>query len=145
MGGVVATKQLSISVKAFRCTDSYTATNNDAVIAVPYQASKEIEVYGTLNAKILFATSDEAKCPIDQLTLYADSSAYPETPLSRPASLPRAKLVMSSSTQGMNKYYMSVGSKANGFKSALFTGTIVVCGRETVAVVSADPEVISVE
>lgn len=52
---------------------------------------------------------------------------------------------MENGTKGANKYYMSVGSKANGFKSALFTGTIVVCGLEQIRAVSDEIEVISVE
>jgi len=91
-----------------------------------------------------FATADEENCPIDQLTLFADSSAYPDTPLSR-TSLAWATLEMESKTKGLNKYYMSIGSKNNDFKSKLYTGTIIVCGLEQIEAVSEDSEVISVE
>jgi len=87
---------------------------------------------------MLFATSDPVKCPIDQLTLFADGSAPPGAPISR-TSLSRVKLAMGTGTQGPNKYYMSIGSKANDFKSALYTGTILVCGLEKVETASPDP------
>ena len=91
-----------------------------------------------------FATSDEAKCPIDQLLLFADAANHPGTPSDK-TSLSVTKLTMEDGTKGINTYYMSVASRTNGFISALYTGTIIVCSLETIEVVSPGPEVISVE
>ena len=59
------------------CTNSFTVTTDNAQVVLPYTLDLEVDVYATLSPSMSFTTTDEAQCPIDELTLYAAIADYP--------------------------------------------------------------------
>ena len=77
-----------------------------------------------------------AECPIDKLWTFADADKYPaapETPAGR--TFDDLKIVMAKTTMGPKSYIFALGSSKNLEKSPkAIKATIVVCGKETLAV-----------
>ena len=126
------------------CSNSFAVTTDNAQVVLPYTPNLEIDVYATLSPIMSFTTTDQTECPIDELILFASISDYPSTSLSS-GSLSETKLKLEPGSQGVNKYFMSVGSAANTFKSQMYTGSILVCGKETLDLDDDAEHVVSVE
>ena len=64
LGGVKARKQLSLTIKAKKCSDFVTA-DADKTKVVPFKDGQQITVYTELSVPMNIKTSDSATCPID--------------------------------------------------------------------------------
>jgi hypothetical protein len=140
-GGLVARKKFTFAEVG--CDFKATPTPNAGdVIVVPYEKDATINLGEKLKTLFSFTSSDEAACPANKLFLY---EAQDGAVVSYDGTLAKT-ITMADDTKGKTDYYFRVGNMVrSGQSAAVDKASVIICGKETLSLASAGPEVLKIK
>jgi len=133
-GEQVARKLLSVSTP---CAYASEAVTDAPKPVLPFVSGQKVDTYDYLKEQWKFTTNDiessNANCPIENVYTYASEADYEAGTILQQGGEDAIDFNMDDSNKGKNQIFFSIGGDAAAAKKNFATGTIIICGKETLA------------